>query len=478
MEGFELDQVKAEFSRLFSLAEEKTELIFSKGNVVIKKNVAEETAERFVTALERAGVAAHLLPVEETPPGNPLNFTDAPAAPTSAETPAAGMQGAEPFAAEASASAEAPALALSVEESAEPSTPAAAVESVATAATPAGGQPAAASPSQPLAQPASLPFSFHGRGGEYFRNWIVNILLTIVTLGIYSAWAKVRNAQYFHGHTELAGSRFAYLAKPLTILKGRLIAVAVFAIYTFVSNIYPIAGMLLLLLLIAALPWVVVRSLRFRRRMTAWRNIRFGFDGGQWPAAQAFILWPLAGVLTFGLLVPVALYKQSEFIINNTRYGTARLSLEPCARAFYKIYLLAAGILIGALLIGGVLNFLFAPLSMLLMAVVYLYLFAFVAVRTTNLLYGNTTLRQGRISFDSSWEDASYMKLVFVNTLMTLLTLGLFFPWAKVRVAAYKAEHLALVTDEELDAFVAAEEEQVSALGEEMGDVFDMEVGL
>ena len=51
-------------------------------------------------------------------------------------------------------------------------------------------------------------FQFHGRGGEYFGIWIVNILLTIVTLGLYSPWAHVRNKHYFYGNTDLAGERF------------------------------------------------------------------------------------------------------------------------------------------------------------------------------------------------------------------------------------------------------------------------------
>ena len=76
----------------------------------------------------------------------------------------------------------------------------------------------------------TLPFRFHGRAGEYFRIWIVNIMLSIVTLGIYSAWAKVRNKRYFYSNTELDGSSFEYLADPVAILKGRLIAVGIFAI--------------------------------------------------------------------------------------------------------------------------------------------------------------------------------------------------------------------------------------------------------
>jgi hypothetical protein len=51
--------------------------------------------------------------------------------------------------------------------------------------------------------PAATPFQFTGRAGEFFKIWIVNVLLTIVTLGIYSAWAKVRTTGYFYSHTRL-----------------------------------------------------------------------------------------------------------------------------------------------------------------------------------------------------------------------------------------------------------------------------------
>ena len=92
-----------------------------------------------------------------------------------------------------------------------------------------------------------VPFQFHGDGTEYFRIWIVNLLLTIVTLGIYSAWAKVRSKRYFYGNTELAGDRFDYLASPIAILKGRLIAVAALVAYTLTSMFAPLASIVLLL---------------------------------------------------------------------------------------------------------------------------------------------------------------------------------------------------------------------------------------
>ncbi|MGA3159250.1 MAG: DUF898 family protein, partial [Steroidobacteraceae bacterium] len=57
-----------------------------------------------------------------------------------------------------------------------------------------------------LPPPAVLfPAEFRGEGGEYFRIWIVNLLLTLLTLGIYSAWAKVRKQRYLYSNTSVAG---------------------------------------------------------------------------------------------------------------------------------------------------------------------------------------------------------------------------------------------------------------------------------
>ena len=93
----------------------------------------------------------------------------------------------------------------------------------------------AASSSAPAAR-VNVPFEFRATGGEYFRIWIVNLLLTIVTLGIYSAWAKVRRLRYFYGSTLLDGHSFEYHAKPLAILKGRLIVFAAYVVFIVITK--------------------------------------------------------------------------------------------------------------------------------------------------------------------------------------------------------------------------------------------------
>ena len=113
-------------------------------------------------------------------------------------------------------------------------------------------------------QSITLPFRFTGNTREYFGIWIMNILFTILTLGIYSAWAKVRTNRYFYGNTLLDDAPFDYLANPIAILKGWAIAIAVFAVYSAFTHFIPASQVLFMLILFLLLPWLVVRSLAFR----------------------------------------------------------------------------------------------------------------------------------------------------------------------------------------------------------------------
>src|SRR5687768_14146444 len=145
---------------------------------------------------------------------------------------------------------------------------------------------AAAATAEP-APSVSIPFEFRGTGAEYFRIWIVNLLLSIVTLGIFSAWAKVRRQRYFYGSTFLDGHSFEYHAQPIAILKGRLIVFAGYVAFFIGLQFYQ--PLLLGLVPVAAigLPWVLMRSRRFQLRMTSWRNVRFGFRGRYGAAVNA-----------------------------------------------------------------------------------------------------------------------------------------------------------------------------------------------
>ncbi|THF66298.1 DUF898 domain-containing protein [Pseudothauera nasutitermitis] len=433
--GFEREQVMERFGELFGLSVEDVEKIFGHPRVVLKRNLSEQSAQAYIKQLSGIGMAVS------------LHAPDAAAA-----APAAGVE----------AGAPAP-LALVAEPSAD-----------AGHVPPAGTVTAAPGAAADGAR-VDLPFEFTGRGGEFFRIWIVNILLTILTLSVYSAWAKVRTLRYFYGNTRLDGSSFEYLAEPLQILKGRLIAFGMLILYMLADRFMPPLAIAMMLVFFLILPWIMVRAMAFRSHYSAWRGVRFGFDGSLGEAYKVFLLWPLLSLLTVGLLFPYALYRQQRFVVERSRYGTQLFGYGARAASFYLIFLALIGVSVGGAVLAALLGWLLPVLTPVAIVAMYLTLFALFNVMMTNVFFNHTRL--GGHALRSNYQLGSYALLMITNTLGLVLTLGLFYPWARVRSARYAAAHTGLVAEGSLDEFVSAQRDGVSALGGEIGDVFDVDLG-
>ncbi len=323
----------------------------------------------------------------------------------------------------------------------------------------------------------NIPLRFTGTGGEYFKIWIVNMLLTIITFGIYSAWAKVRKKQYFYGNTQIVSNAFQYLADPIKILKGRAIVFIGYIIYSIISSINPIAGLVMTLALLPALPWFIIRALAFNTRNSAIRNIKFNFHGTYWQAAKVFILFPLLIPFTLGLILPYFFYQQKKFIVENSSYGTAQFDFQASGKDYYKLFLgLLLPLVICIATIVAVNYFLPQMISPFAMVVFYLYVMAYISVRGTNLLFNSSHLSDH--NFKADMRIREFIGIVITNTIATVLTLGLFYPFAIVRAYRYRIEHLTMVSAGNLNQFVAAEQKQVSALGDEFSDFMDFDIGL
>ena len=341
------------------------------------------------------------------------------------------------------------------------------------------------------AQTRVEPFRFTASGGEYFRIWIVNLLLTIVTLGIYSAWAKVRRLRYFYGSTSLAGAAFEYHGQPLKILKGRLIAVAALVLYSGLTSIWPLTIFVLLPLLLLAAPFVIVRSRRFHMRMSSWRNLRFGFSGSYGGAAAAYLGWGFVAGITAYLLVPLWLFKKARYVVQETSYGRQRLSFTASPGSYFTFYFAAIGMGIVALggsslvlMAGGSLSQSLPPAAaMALLVAVQLGLIGaiFAIAAYYERSYVNTT-------FGGVWVGPHHVRsqvrvprllgLYVTNVLGVLFTLGLFYPWALVRRLRYQIESMSVEVVGSLDEFTAASAQGASAVGEEVGEFFDLDFGL
>ncbi len=423
LEGFDLNQVTQNVVKVFKISEKRAAQIVKSKQTILKKNLDMATAKRYKATLAQAGLHVDLkIPEPESiQVEQPVTDTPSPA-----QTASPDQQVAEEAA---------------TEEPGEPNS-----------------------------------FEFKGAGSDYFSIWIVNILLSIVTLGIYSAWAKVRKKQFFYGHTKIRGASFEYLAKPINILKGRAIVFGIFVVYSLISKFLPILGGILSIAFVIILPWLIVRSLVFNARNSSLRNIRFGFSGKVSQAAKVFVLWPILTPFTLGILAPFVYFKQKSFVVKNTKYGTTHFTFSATPGDYYRIFFSVSLYAIGGLIIAAIASFLFQPLIIIISLVLYLYIFAFITVKTSNLIYNSTNLHVH--GFYADMDVKEYAWIVFTNSIFTALTIGFYHPWASVRALKYKVAHLSLIPGRELDNFIASEQKQVSALGEEMADFFDIDFGL
>lgn len=145
----------------------------------------------------------------------------------------------------------------------------------------------------------AFPLEFTGSGGEYFRVWIVNVLLSIVTLGIYTPWARRRTAQYFYSHTQIAGSPLEFAAQQRKMVVGFLMMAALYLAYRIAADTgQEMASMLLLFGFAVLTPFLWGSAMRFRLSATRWRGIRLAFTASwrevytaSWPVFAIAALW-------------------------------------------------------------------------------------------------------------------------------------------------------------------------------------------
>ena len=337
--------------------------------------------------------------------------------------------------------------------------------------------------------------AFTGSGAGYFGIWIVNLTFTILTLGIYSPWAKVRRLQYFHRHTRLGGSGFDYHGQPGAILKGRVLALVLLGSLEAAYSIDRIAGIALLTVVVAALPWLVMRSLAFQLRNSSWRGIRFSFAPRTADAYRALLLWPALAILTLGALLPRAYRELKAFQHGNSRFGRDAFAFHVPTRAVYQVFgqalvmflLAPLGIgLAGVALLGGLDSGMDPRLDVAwawLFAGGFIALYAgFVAVkpfldaRLQNLVWNGTTL--GEHGFESRLHFGTLLWITLSNLALTVVSFGLFRPFAVVRLARYRVECMVLQVAGSLDGFIAAQGAEIEAFGEEVGEFMDIDIAL
>jgi uncharacterized membrane protein YjgN (DUF898 family) len=317
---------------------------------------------------------------------------------------------------------------------------------------------------------------FSGSGAEYFRIWIVNLLLTVATLGIYSAWAKTRRLQYFYRNTQLNDATFDFTGDPMAILRGRIVAVVLVALYQYAFGFSMKAGAATVAVLLLGLPFLMRAALRFRLSNTVYRGLPFGFSGSIMDAYRVYLppiallfvpstllaLFPGAGwvglIFLLFLAWPLMHGAMKAYQHRHLAYGDQAARLSVGTRALAKPYLKMLGLLVlwfilvtvGVVIPVVMLGTKSGPsatstiiLVLAIGAMIYpsfLVSAVYLMVRIDNLAWSSTTL--AGVSIASTMRVRTYLRMQVVNVLLTIITLGLYRPFAAVRTWKYRLAHV------------------------------------
>ncbi len=223
---------------------------------------------------------------------------------------------------------------------------------------------------------------------EYFKIWIVNILLTLVTLGMYYPWAKVRNRRYFHANSTLEDRNFEYHATGKQLFVGYVIAMLLLITYVIVERVFAFASVFLILLLLIAIPWIILRSMMFNMKMTSFSNIRFKFLGKSKQAYINLFAYPLGFFLMY-----ILIFFASTAILSTI----------------------------------GVSKMITIPIILLLMLVSFIYGNAFLKKKNTEFLINNVEFGQGKFITNLDIKNLMIIlsKVVGIGLLATIITIAL-----------------------------------------------------
>ena len=361
------------------------------------------------------------------------------------------------------------------------------------------------------------PLEFTGSGGEYFRVWIVNVLLSIITLGFYTPWARRRTAQYFYSHTLVAGSPLEFTAQQRKMVMGFVLLMLITLAYNIAANTGQDAAVGLLLLGGAALsPLIWGSAMRFRLGSTRWRGLRLQFTASwkevylaSWPLFALALVWfgvffglqmlspelaqvleeveeevarpkmpaftpAMGALLLLGLVLTVLCFIRLEYnykslLVLKTRVGAEPGRWKPVYMDFVKVWLATVAVFIlcvvGFSLLIGLLAgssialvasqssrmglWLFVVIMVSIVAGIFMLVLAsaparaYREARMFQLMWNNIGVSQVA-RFKCHLKSGRYVGLRLKNMLLTLLTLGLYRPFARVSEYRMKCESVTL----------------------------------
>jgi uncharacterized membrane protein YjgN (DUF898 family) len=366
---------------------------------------------------------------------------------------------------------------------------------------------------------------FSGSGSEYFRIWIVNLLLTVLTLGLYYPWAKVRKLKYLYSNTHIAGHALDFHGSPKQMLRGFLLMAALFLVYSLAGNVSPVAGSIAGLALAAAWPALLRASLQFRLANTSWRGLRFAFMGslgGAYgvfgkPMLMALGLGTVGALLlstrttvgvVLGVIVLLGIYALMPYVYyclkryqhENYAYAQLQTQFRATSGDVMKVFFKTAGVgmlcMLGLGAVGVVLALVtgafslwssgpvglgqmmtLAPFFVVALLLAQMAPLPYFQSRMQNLLWCQTG--SPLVRFKSDLEFPALFRLTVTNWVLIVITLGLYWPFALMATNRLKLQAITIHMRIDPDTLVAqVRAEGGVGIGDAAADLAGIDIGL
>lgn len=306
--------------------------------------------------------------------------------------------------------------------------------------------------------------NFQGNGWDLFKIYLVNTLLTAVTLGIYHFWAQVKVTRFFHQNTLLMDENFDYHAtgkeRLIGFIKGVLLVAIAMGLFRFIGYLVgiitsPVAGVFVTQLLIvfgfaAVYPILLVGSRRFRLARTSWRNIRFKFSGVPDKALyKELIKGMLLSVVTLGIYYPWFEVRLETYLRKHSQYGNTAFDFQAEGKELFRIYL--KGVIFSILTLG-----------------IYSHWF----LANLHRFYMTHSSFQGK-HFSSDIRGGQVFIASILGGILTAFTFGLGFPWAVIMISRVYIESVEVDSAIDFESIQADMDKQASALADGISEAGD-----
>ena len=192
---------------------------------------------------------------------------------------------------------------------------------------------------------------FHGRGGSLFGIQIVNLFLSLITLGIYSFWGRVKVRRYLASQSEFAGDRFAYHGTGQELMIGWTKAMVLFGMPLFIlavlqvivgieSDLFDALQILIYIVVGIFIPIAMVNARRYRLSRLSWRGVRFSFRGGVRDFMGIYIKGWLLTVVSLGFYYPFWQNRRQTFMVGNSFFGNRQFAFDGRGRDLFLPFVL------------------------------------------------------------------------------------------------------------------------------------------